>query len=101
MLATLSSQLRFVQEVQNADTTGVEPLQSLRDETAAGEQEAEIGLSTLEKALAQEDIRGTHHRRVRRRAAPSNIEQDETWDVIGAARRRVGPYFVVEGEDKK
>jgi aspartyl/glutamyl-tRNA(Asn/Gln) amidotransferase C subunit len=101
MLETLASQLRFVQEIQSVDTTGVEPLQSLRDETKAGEQEAEIGLATLEEALSQEDIRGTHHRRIRRRTDPSAGDRAESWDVLGAARKRVGPYFVVEGGDKK
>jgi Asp-tRNA(Asn)/Glu-tRNA(Gln) amidotransferase C subunit len=101
MLETLSSQLRFVQEIQNTDTTGVEPLQSLRDETTAGEQDAEIDLATLKGALAQEEIRGTHHRRIRRRLDSSAGEHAESWDVLGSARKRVGPYFVVEGGDKK
>jgi Asp-tRNA(Asn)/Glu-tRNA(Gln) amidotransferase C subunit len=100
MLETLFSQLRFVQEVQSVDTTGVEPLQSLRDETTAGEQEAEIGLATLKEALAQEDVRGTHHRRIRRRPDLSAGEHAESWDVLGAAKKRVGPYFVVKGGDK-
>ena len=39
MLSTLSSQLHFVKDIQSVDTTGVEPLRSLRDETAEGEKE--------------------------------------------------------------
>src|ERR1700753_1108709 len=43
MLQILASQLHFVKEIQKVDTTGVEPLRSLRDETPTGEMEAELG----------------------------------------------------------
>lgn len=96
MLKTLSSQLHFVKEIQQADTTGVEPLQSLRDETAAGEQNAEMGLEALKEALAAEDVRGKFHPRIRRRRDRTEVRNDE-WNVLGAAGKKTGRYFVVEG----
>lgn len=97
MLSTLSSQLHFVKDIQKVDTTGVEPLRSLRDETAQGEKEAEIGLEALKDAFAGEEIRGKHHRRIRRRRDGQTLRAEEKWDVLGTASKRVGRYFVVEG----
>lgn len=94
MLSTLSSQLHFVKGVQNVDTTGVEPLRSLRDETTQGEKEAELGLEALRVALGKEEIRGKHHKRIRRRRGGVH---DEKWNVLGSASKKVGRYFVVEG----
>lgn len=96
MLKTLSSQLHFVKEIQKADTTGVEPLQSLRDETAEGERNAELGLEALKEALAAEDVRGKFHPRVRRRRDRVDVKKDE-WNVLGTAEKKTGRYFVVEG----
>jgi Asp-tRNA(Asn)/Glu-tRNA(Gln) amidotransferase C subunit len=96
MLTTLSSQLHFVKEIQKADTTGVEPLQSLRDETAEGEQNAELGLEALKEALAAEDVRGKFHPRIRRRRERVEVKKDE-WNVLGTAGKKTGRYFVVEG----
>jgi Asp-tRNA(Asn)/Glu-tRNA(Gln) amidotransferase C subunit len=95
MLATLSSQLHFVRQIQEVDTTGIEPLRSLRDETAEGEREAELGLDALKEALEKEDVRGKFHKRIRRRAEMD--EKGEQWDVLGTATKKVGRYFVVEG----
>lgn len=97
MLETLASQLHFVKEVQDVDTTGVEPLYSLRDETKAGRREATLGLSALQEALAQEEVVGAHHKRLRRKHIPANQQPSNDWDVLGTAETRVGPYFVVEG----
>lgn len=94
MLSTLSSQLHFVKDVQNVDTTGIEPLRSLRDETTQGEKEAELGLEALKDALGKEEIRGKHHKRIRRKREGV---QDDKWDVLGTASKKVGRYFVVEG----
>ena len=95
MLATLSSQLRFVQEIQKVDTTGIEPLRSLRDETVQGENQAELNLEALKEALDQEDIKGKHHKRIRRRR-DTEVPRNE-WDVLATAQRKVGRYFVVDG----
>jgi Asp-tRNA(Asn)/Glu-tRNA(Gln) amidotransferase C subunit len=102
LLSTLSSQLHFVKEIQKVDTAGVEPLRSLRDETAKGEQEAEIGLDALQSALDMEEVRGKHGRIKRRkeRSAVTNADTDAQWDVLGHAGRKTGRYFVVEGGAK-
>ncbi|KAK2070863.1 hypothetical protein P8C59_005325 [Phyllachora maydis] len=54
MIGVLESQLRFVQHVQSIDTTGVEPLSSIRDDTAEGLREAAITLDQLKSALDDE-----------------------------------------------
>ncbi|CAK4034276.1 hypothetical protein CBER1_02768 [Lecanosticta acicola] len=98
MLSILSSQLHFVKDIQQVDTSGTEPLQSLRDETQEGEKEAELGLKTMKSALEEEEIRGKYHRRIRRRRQMSSESKDAVdWDVLGSAVRRAGRYFVVEG----
>ncbi|QIW97776.1 hypothetical protein AMS68_003294 [Peltaster fructicola] len=98
MLQTLSSQLQFVNAIQNVDTTDVEPLQSLRDETAEGRKEAEITVETLKDALAQEEVVGQYHQRIRRRRHQLPASQYQKWDVLGHAERRVGRFFVVQGD---
>ncbi|KAK0257116.1 hypothetical protein LTR91_001547 [Friedmanniomyces endolithicus] len=98
MLSTLAAQLHFVKEIQKVDTAGMEPLRSLRDETAQGEREAELGMEALKGVLEQEEIRGTHHRRIRRKPGGRDGEECEKWDPLGTAGRRMGRYFVVEGE---
>ncbi|KAK0366324.1 hypothetical protein LTR91_007503 [Friedmanniomyces endolithicus] len=98
MLSTLASQLHFVKEIQKVDTEGVEPLRSLRDETAQGEKEAELGMVALRGALEREEIRGTHHRRTRRKRGGRDGDGGEKWDPLGTAGRKMGRYFVVEGE---
>lgn len=97
MLKTLSSQLHFVKEIQRTDTTGVQALQSLRDETARGEQEAELGLEALKNALAAEDVRGKFHPRIRRRRDAAQATKKDEWNVLGTAGKKTGRYFVVEG----
>jgi len=97
MLKTLSSQLHFVKQIQRADTMGVQPLQSLRDETAQGEQEAELGLDALKDALAAEDVRGTFHPRIRRRRDTAKTTKEDEWNVLGTAGKKTGRYCVVEG----
>lgn len=100
MLRELRAQLHFVKEVQKVDTTGVEPLRSIRDETQAAEKEEEIGLEEMRDALGKEVAVGRYHRRIRRRT-PSLVEEKsreaEDWDALGQAPKRVGRFFVVEG----
>lgn len=97
MISTLSAQLHFVREIQKVDTTGVRPLQSLRDETQEGVQELEIGMKELEDAFAQEELRGKYHERIRRRQHTSTQSSQADWDVLGTAGKRSGKMFVVEG----
>jgi Asp-tRNA(Asn)/Glu-tRNA(Gln) amidotransferase C subunit len=98
MLDTLSAQLHFVGKIQNVDTSGVNPLRAIRDETAAAEEEQTITLDTLKDALAKEKIIGKHHKRIQRDATPVDAKGVEDWDVLGSAERKVGKYFVVESE---
>lgn len=98
MLATLSSQLHFVNEIRKIDASGVRPLQSLRDETAAGTKEAEIGIDHLKSAFENEELKGKYYQRIRRKQdAPAQGESSKTWDVLGAAQKKVGRFFVVDG----
>jgi len=108
MLKTLQTQLHFVKEIQSVDTTGVEPLQAIRDETEQGVKENTIGLASLEKALADEEIKGRNRRPRRKRDATlehyKTTDEDSwgeynevrEWDVLGTAKRTVGKFFVVK-----
>jgi Asp-tRNA(Asn)/Glu-tRNA(Gln) amidotransferase C subunit len=100
MLSTLSAQLHFVKEIQKVDTAGVQPLRSLRDETASGEKAAELGLDAFEDALACEEVRGEFHRRIRRRKDAAPVKTEAEWNVFAAASKKTGRYFVVEGGKK-
>jgi Asp-tRNA(Asn)/Glu-tRNA(Gln) amidotransferase C subunit len=98
MLDTLSAQLHFVGQMQQVDTTGIKPLRSIRDETAAAEVEQTITLDTLKEALAQETVIGKHHKRIQRNPDPVDAKDVEDWDVLGSAERKAATYFVVESE---
>ncbi|KAK4248670.1 hypothetical protein C7999DRAFT_30907 [Corynascus novoguineensis] len=113
MLADLDAQLHFVRDIQRVDTEGVDPLPSIRDETAAGLREAAVTVETLRRALAEEEVVGRCRRPRRRRGSTSGgssatrthtgkgagqlkpIEGVEDWDVLGTAAETVGRYFVV------
>ncbi|KAK6428481.1 hypothetical protein LTR95_015374 [Oleoguttula sp. CCFEE 5521] len=110
LLASLSQHLHFVNEIQNIDTTGVDPLQGLRDETKQGEREQELGLEALRDALGREKVVGQYHRRIRRVrdvAAKGEEEgngrglEEEMGDVMSMAGKKVGRFFVVEGGKKE
>jgi Asp-tRNA(Asn)/Glu-tRNA(Gln) amidotransferase C subunit len=98
MLDTLAAQLHFVGKIQEVDTTGVEPLRAIRDETVAAEEEQTITMETLADALKNEKIIGTHYKRIQRDATPVDAKDTESWDVLGSAERKAGKYFVVESE---
>ncbi|EFQ30077.1 hypothetical protein CGRA01v4_01023 [Colletotrichum graminicola] len=96
MLRTLHSQLHFVRDVQSVDTTGVEPLRSLRDETTEGVAEAAIGLQELQDALGKE-IRFGHKKRPKRlRGEKVDTKGVEDWDPLKTASRTAGKYFIVQ-----
>lgn len=98
MLKTLQSQLHFVKEIQSVDTTDVEPLQAIRDETEEAILENTIGVETLKEAFANEEVKGRNRRPRRRR--DFKVEKDaEEWDVLGTASRTVGKYFVVKSSN--
>lgn len=99
MLKTLHSQLHFVRDIQSVDTDGVEPLQSIRDETEEGLKEITIGLDTpeIKEALAKEEVTGRARRPRRKRGDGALVDTKgaEDWDVLGTAGRTEGKYFVV------
>lgn len=105
MLATIHSQLHFVQDIQNVDTEGVEPLQSIRDETEEGIKDITIGLETLREALGKEDIKGRNKRPRRRRGEVVNTKGVEDWDVTKTASEKVetpgGKFFIVRSGKEK
>lgn len=98
MLSSLSSHLHFVNDIRKVHVSGLTPLQSLRDETAAGIEVQEIGMKDLEEAFKKEEVKGTYYTRIRRdQDRVDEGESVKTWDVLGAARKKVGRYFVVDG----
>lgn len=100
MLSTLHSQLHFVRDIQSVDTKGVEPLQSIRDETPEGLEEITIGLGDLKEAFEMEEIVGRMGR-PRRRKEKLDVQEVEIWDVLREAKDTVktpsGEFFVVRG----
>jgi hypothetical protein len=98
MLDTLAAQLHFVGKIQEVDTTSVEPLRAIRDETMVAEEEQTITVASLKEALAREKIIGTHYRRIQRETTPVDAKDAEGWDVLGSAERKAGKYFTVESE---
>lgn len=110
MLKTLESQLHFVRAIREVDTTGVQPLIQLRDETEEGLEEITIGVEELKNALANETFVGKNKRPQQRRdAVPKLIKTEEcasdskrkTWDPLQTAQETVGAYFVVRSGNEK
>ena len=96
MIQTLESQLHFVQAIQSVDTTGIEPLQSIRDETKEAEKENLITLETMQPDLEKEEVVG-HSRRIRRkRDLPVETKEKQDWDPLARAPKTFGRYIVVE-----
>lgn len=95
LLSDLRSQLQFVKRIQEVDTTGVKPLQTIRDETSAARDETKLGLEQLGEALKDEVFVG-HHKRPRRVRKEVDTRGVEDWDPLEAASKRSGRYFVVE-----
>ncbi len=94
MVEVLQSQLHFVRGIQSVETTGVEPLRSIRDETEDGMREATVGVAQLHEALENEAVHG-HSRRPRMRKPKTDAAVVENWDVLGTASQKKGRYFVV------
>jgi hypothetical protein len=88
-----------VRDIQNVDTEGVEPLQSIRDETEEGIKEATIGMEDLKHAFNNEEIKGRNRRPRRKRGQPVDTKGVEDWDVLETAGVKVelggSRYFVV------
>lgn len=98
MIETLQSQLRFVRAVQRVETTGVEPLRAIRDETEQGTRENTISLDTLKTLLDEEALVG-HYKRSRRVRTKLDSEA-ENWDPLSTASKKAGRFFVVQSNKK-
>lgn len=98
MLKTLESQIHFVKEIQHVDTTGVEPLRIIRDESPAAVEEMTIGVEQLKDAMAKERVSG-RRRKIQRVQGERNDHPDgSAWDgnALSSASKTKGYYFVVE-----
>ncbi len=97
LITDLQSQLKFVQAIQSVDTSGVEPLQSIRDETKEAEQEQEIMVATMQEEFDKEEVVGRRGRIRRREDAPNPVKESmEGWDPLAQAPKKMGRFFVVD-----
>jgi Asp-tRNA(Asn)/Glu-tRNA(Gln) amidotransferase C subunit len=98
MLDMLNSQLHFVRQIQEVDTSGVKPLQGIRDESAEATIETKITLESIKNELDREEAY-TRYNRIRR-AKDTETPTESDWNVLGQTKRRVGRYFVVDTSEK-
>ena len=80
-LKTLHDQLHFVKDTQAVDTSGVDPLQMIRDEVTV----EEYGIEDLQQKM------GKNARK------QGNVE----WEVLSPAERKLGSYFVIDDSREK
>lgn len=103
MRETLGSQIHFVQEIQDIDTTDVEPLVTIRDETTENIKEEMITLEKLQPYLELEERVGTNG--TIRRRKPTEVLTDSGWDPFelgeGKETRKMGKYFFVKKQAPK
>lgn len=95
MIATLQSQLRFVRAVQSVDTTGVDPLCGIRDETVAGVEEIRVTLEDI-RCFLDEEVPVGYHKRPTRKRNKDCSEAKKDWDPLATAPKKAGKYFVVD-----
>jgi hypothetical protein len=103
MLKTLESQIHFVREIQKVDTTGVEPLRAIRDESAEGIEEQTITLADLQEHLDAEEVVGRNGRIKRRPREDLEAKDAEDWDPFAMSEgqgKNMGRYFFVRKEKK-
>ncbi|KAL5003560.1 hypothetical protein BDV10DRAFT_190921 [Aspergillus recurvatus] len=95
MLETLESQIHFVKEIQKVDTTGVEPLQAIRDESREAVKENTIGLERLREAMSKERVVGRNKRIQRIKSARNERPDGDAWDgnALGYASKTKGNFF--------
>jgi Asp-tRNA(Asn)/Glu-tRNA(Gln) amidotransferase C subunit len=96
MIKTLESQLHFVQAIQSVDTTGVEPLRSIRDETKEAEKENAVTLESMKEELSKEEVVGHSGRIRRKKSAAAETDEASNWDPLALASKKIGRYIVVE-----
>lgn len=103
MLNTLESQIHFVKEVQKIDTSGVEPLVAIRDETAEAIGEQTITLETLQPYLDKEKKIGGNG--TIRRQKPTDMIRDSGWHPFemgdGKDTRKKGKFFFVKKQKEQ
>lgn len=103
MLRTLESQIHFVKEIQKINTTGVEPLVAIRDETTESIEEQTITLETLQPYLDKEQKVGANG--TIRRQKPAEMIRDSGWNPFemgkGKETRRKGKYFFVKKQKER
>ena len=103
MIKDLQAQLKFVQAIQEVDTTGVEPLQAIRDETEEARKRSTITIESLQEEFAKEEVVGKRGR-IRSRKVPHDdqhrgppkLANGKTWDPLSHASKTQGRYFVVD-----
>lgn len=107
MLSNLHTQLHFVRAIQAVDTTGVEPLRAIRDETVEGMNEQRISLETLKGILDKEELAGFRRRPRRLRngeagdgMADEGREEEKLVEAVTRERRERGYYLVHKGNAK-
>ncbi|KAJ5354222.1 hypothetical protein N7541_006786 [Penicillium brevicompactum] len=98
MLDTLESQIHFVKEIQLVDTTGVEPLPRIRDESSDAIKEHTIGIEQLKEYLAKEKTSGRRGKIQRIVGVKNDCPDGIVWDgdALQSATKTKGKYFVVE-----
>ncbi|KAL4870137.1 hypothetical protein BDV12DRAFT_184727 [Aspergillus spectabilis] len=96
MLETLESQIHFVRDIEKVDTTGVEPLQSIRDESPEAVRENTIGLERLKEAISKERVVGRNKKIQRVDSARNDRPDGDAWDgnALGYASKTKGKFFV-------
>ena len=100
---TLEAQLDFVKAVQSVDTTDVEPLVAIRDETAAAREEAEITVDSLQAVFDREEQVGRYKRIVTKSDSKQNEGAENgaspaeklDWDPLSQAASKIGRYIKV------
>ena len=96
MLATLHSQLRFVQAVQKVDTNGVTPLAAIRDETNTPRDEHTVTLDKLREEFGKEEQIGVLRRVIRKQdTAPCASLEVGAWDPLESAPSTKGRYISI------
>lgn len=96
MINTLESQLHFVRAIQSVDTTGVEPLRSIRDETRQAEKENAVTLESMKEELDNEEVVGHSRRIMKKKSAAVDMDEPNKWDPLALASKKIGRYVVVE-----
>jgi aspartyl/glutamyl-tRNA(Asn/Gln) amidotransferase C subunit len=93
MIETLQAQLHFVQAIQKVNTTGIEPLSALRDETENARRENEFTIESLREEFEKEEVVG-FAKRIKRKDTSQTIV-GETVDALKSAPKKLGRYIVV------